>query len=126
MRWEAPSNLYLEVGVTECGGPVADAMLIPSTHFLTPETGKTAHYFWMNARNVRIDEDELTEMFRAGTDSAFRNEDEPMIALVQERMGDSDFDDLKPIIESIDWLTDEDKFKIFEGTCRKVYSRAFS
>lgn len=36
-----------------------------------------------------------------------------------------DFDDLKPVIESIDWLTAEDRYKIFEGTCRKVYTRAF-
>ena len=97
MRWEAPSNLFLEVIVEECGDSDEEPLVIPSTHFLTPETSKTAHYFWMNARNVRIDDDELTEMFRVGTDSAFRNEDEPMIAHVQERMGDSDFDDLKPV-----------------------------
>jgi vanillate O-demethylase monooxygenase subunit len=102
MRWEAPSNLYLEVGVTECGQGDEEALLIPSMHFLTPETSQTCHYFWMNARNARIDDEALTEMFRLATDSAFRNEDEPMIALVQERMGDSDFDDLKPVFLTTD------------------------
>lgn len=102
MRWEAPSNLFLEVGVTECGESRENAILMPSTHFLTPETAKTSHYFWMNARNVRLEDEALTEMFRVGTDSAFRNEDEPMIALVQERMGDSDFEDLKPVFLTTD------------------------
>ena len=102
MRWEAPSNLYLEVGVTECEGSAEEPLLIPSTHFLTPETNKTTHYFWMNARNARIDDDALTEMFRQATDSAFRNEDEPMISLVQSRMGDSDFYDLKPVFLTTD------------------------
>ncbi|MEJ2408853.1 MAG: aromatic ring-hydroxylating dioxygenase subunit alpha [Novosphingobium sp.] len=103
MRWEAPSNLLLEVAVMECGGSSDDgAILIPSTHFLTPETSKTAHYFWMNARNARIEDEALTEMFRQATDSAFRFEDEPMIALVQGRMGDSDFDDLKPVFLTTD------------------------
>jgi len=36
-----------------------------------------------------------------------------------------DFDDLKPAIESIAWLTAEDRHKIFEGNCRRVYTRAF-
>jgi len=103
MRWEAPSNLYLEVDTAECGHPREDAIVeIPSTHFLTPETSKTSHYFWMNARNVRIEDEALTEMFRVGTDKAFRTEDEPMLALVQERMGDHQFDDLKPVFLTTD------------------------
>nr|WP_165388487.1 aromatic ring-hydroxylating dioxygenase subunit alpha [Sphingomonas populi] len=103
IRWEAPSNLYLEVATSECGGSREEAVvLVPSSHFLTPETSKTSHYFWMNARNVRIDDEALTEMFRQGTDNAFRNEDEPMIALVQERMGDNDFASLKPVFLSTD------------------------
>lgn len=102
MRWKAPSNLYLEVGVTECDGPSDEALLIPSYHFLTPETAKTSHYFWVNARNVRIDDKALDEIFWKGIDSAFRHEDEPMIALVQERMGDADFDDLRPIFLTTD------------------------
>lgn len=37
-----------------------------------------------------------------------------------------DFDDLKPVIESIDWLSDQDKKDIFECNCRKLYPRAFA
>ncbi|MBM2810124.1 MAG: amidohydrolase [Chloroflexi bacterium] len=31
-------------------------------------------------------------------------------------------DDLVPLIKSIDWLTDEDRYKIFEGNARSLYS----
>ena len=33
------------------------------------------------------------------------------------------FDDTKPLIDAIKWLTEEDRQKIFEGNARKVYSR---
>lgn len=35
-------------------------------------------------------------------------------------------DDLKPVIESIDWLTAADRTAIFEGNVRVVYPRAFA
>jgi 4-oxalmesaconate hydratase len=34
-----------------------------------------------------------------------------------------DFDDTKRYIDQVSWLTAEDKYKIFEGNARKVYSR---
>ena len=34
-----------------------------------------------------------------------------------------ELDDLKPVIESIDWLTDEDRGRIFEDNARAVYNR---
>ena len=33
------------------------------------------------------------------------------------------FDDLKPTIDEIDWLTDEDRTKLFEGNVKHVYPR---
>lgn len=32
------------------------------------------------------------------------------------------FDNLKPIIDSIDFLTDEDRYKVYEGNARKLYN----
>ena len=61
-----------------------------------------------------------------GTDNCMFGTERPGTGTVFSDETQRDFDDLKPVIESIDWLTDEDKFKIFEGTCRKVYGRAFS
>ena len=36
------------------------------------------------------------------------------------------FDDTTTFIDAIEWLSDEDRSKIFELNARKVYSRAFS
>jgi 4-oxalmesaconate hydratase len=32
------------------------------------------------------------------------------------------FDDTKPYLDGIDWLTDADRQKLFEGNARRVYS----
>lgn len=97
MRWEAPCNLFLEVGVKECGQSRDGAVLMPATHFLTPETKDSTHYFWMLARNRLVDDEAMTELVWQITDNAFRNQDEPMIAMVCERMAGGDFEDLNPI-----------------------------
>ena len=102
MRWEAPSNLYLEVIVKECGAPVDGAIIFPASHFLTPETKDSTHYFWTNGRNRLIDDDELTKLVWQITDNAFRNEDEPMIGHVRDRMAGRDFEDLNPIFLTTD------------------------
>ena len=34
------------------------------------------------------------------------------------------FDDTVGMVKSIEWLTDEDRYKIFEGNAKKLYSRA--
>lgn len=36
-----------------------------------------------------------------------------------------DFDDLKPVIESIEWLSENDRYQIFEGNARTIYRKAF-
>src|SRR3546814_18125696 len=51
----------------------------------------------MNGRNRLVGDEAMTELVYQITDNAFRNEDEPMIAMVRDRMAGSDFDDLKPI-----------------------------
>jgi len=33
------------------------------------------------------------------------------------------FDDTKPYLDGISWLSDEDRHKLFEGNARRVYSR---
>jgi len=98
MRWDPPSNLLLDVGYTECGQPVSEGPSMPSAHLLTPETDRTTHYFWAAARDSLRDDPELSEQIRAGIDSAFRNEDGPMIAACQERMGTTDLMSLQPLL----------------------------
>src|SRR3546814_18452401 len=97
MRWEAPSNLYLEVGVKECGHSREGAIIFPALHLLTPESKDSTHYFWMNGRNRLVGDEAMTELVYQITDNAFRNEDEQLIAMVRDRMAGSAFDDLKQL-----------------------------
>ena len=34
------------------------------------------------------------------------------------------YDDTVPFVKAITWLSDEDRYKLFEGNARKLYSRA--
>ncbi len=70
---------------------------MPAAHLLTPETEWTTHYFWMTARNRMSEDEELSRTIQSKYDHAFRHEDEPMIAAIQERMGTTDLDSLNPI-----------------------------
>lgn len=98
MRWDAPSSLYLEVGITYRGAPPEAGPFMPSAHLLTPETESSTHYFWAMGRNRRQQDAELTKFIHDGVANAFINEDEPMIARVSENLGGADFWDLKPVI----------------------------
>lgn len=60
-----------------------------------------------------------------GTDNVMFGTERPGTGTVQDPSTGLDLDDLKPVIESIDWLNADDRYKIFEGNCRKVYTSAF-
>lgn len=98
MRWTAPSNLLLEVGITYRGASPDVGPFMPSAHLLTPETELSTHYFWAMGRNRRQDDADLTRAIHEGVANAFATEDEPMIARVAENMGAADFWGLEPII----------------------------
>ena len=61
-----------------------------------------------------------------GVDNCLFGTERPGTGTIHCRDTSRDFDDLRPAIEAIDWLSADDRYKIFEGNCRKVYSRAFS
>lgn len=99
MHWEAPANLMLDGGakVAESAEGALDVAL-PSVHLLTPETEATTHYFWGVARNRHTDNPQIDEMLRMGASETFRNEDEPMIRAVFERMGGKSLFELSPAL----------------------------
>lgn len=70
--------------------------------------------------------DSLELLFRVvGTDHVLFGTERPGTGSVVDPATGKMYDDLKPVIESIDWLSAEDKYKIFEGNARKVYTKAF-
>jgi 4-oxalmesaconate hydratase len=60
-----------------------------------------------------------------GTDNCLFGTERPGTGSVHNPTTGADFDHLRPIIEAIPWLSAEDRYKIFEGNCRKIYTRAF-
>jgi 4-oxalmesaconate hydratase len=69
----------------------------------------------------------LDFLFRVvGVDNCLFGTESPGTGSVRDPDTGRDFDDLKPVIEAIEWLTPEDRHKIFEGNVRKVYRTAFA
>lgn len=102
VRWHAPANMHLTVGVTAAGAPERVGRETPGVHLMTPETETTTHYFWANARDFRRDDAELHQSLEEGLRFAFEQQDKPMIEAVEQSMAGEDFWDLKPVILACD------------------------
>lgn len=98
MRWEAPANLWLDVGATFTGRPRPEGMQSFAAHLLTPETPTSTHYFWASLRNHHLDSEEIDERTRAALRKVFEDEDARMVGAVQQRMSDREFWSLKPVM----------------------------
>lgn len=98
MRWDAPALLCLDVGVTPVGASRNEGVWGYFSHFLTPETDTTTHYFWTASRPFKIDDTELDEALSNAIHHAFVEEDVPMIEGVQRMMGGLRFDELEPVL----------------------------
>jgi 4-oxalmesaconate hydratase len=58
-----------------------------------------------------------------GTDNCLFGTERPGTGSVVDPQTGKEFDHLRPIVESIEWLTPADRQKIFEGNTRKVYTK---
>ena len=103
MTWYPPGLLDFDAGNWVVDTPEEDGAHIPQLHVISPETEFTSHYFFINGRNRRIGDKEVDNALLQMFDRAFRQQDEPMIELVQQRMGAvSDLDQLRPILLATD------------------------
>lgn len=98
MRWDPPSLLLLDTGAAPVDQARQNGPSAPSSHWLTPETDTTTHYFWAAARDRHVGNAEVSAQMAAGFDAAFRHEDEPMIEACQRNMGTTDLMSLKPVL----------------------------
>jgi 4-oxalmesaconate hydratase len=60
-----------------------------------------------------------------GTDNVLFGTEKPGTGSSRDPVSGRDYDDMKPVIEGIEWLTDRQRSDIFECNCRRVYPRAF-
>ena len=60
-----------------------------------------------------------------GPENVLFGTEKPGTGSSRDPVSGRDYDDLKPVIESIEWLSPQDKAKIFEGNAQRLYPRAF-
>lgn len=102
VEWSAPGIMKLINGVVPVGAPREGAGLSTNVHIMTPETTGSTHYFFASTRDYAVDDAALNEAIGRIRQQIFTNEDQPMIAAQQTRIGDSTFWDLKPKLLRID------------------------
>jgi phenylpropionate dioxygenase-like ring-hydroxylating dioxygenase large terminal subunit len=105
VEWSAPALMTLRGGNVPVGesrdGP-NNNMNTMNLHIMTPETVRTTHYFFASTRDFALHDAEFNERFAETRNRIFSTEDEPMISEQQERMGESDFWELEPLLLRID------------------------
>lgn len=102
MHWQAPTHLMLENGMSTSDRVAENDPRIPVVHLLAPIDEDTTLYFWAAGRNRAHANDQVSDILRFGIQTAFENEDEPMIKAVRSRMRSNDLLAHKPALLPID------------------------
>lgn len=95
-KWQDPTYVTIDAGVTSVGGDFDDGALTCSIHMIIPETENTTHYFWAISRSVMLDDNDLSEKMRQGLQHLFTTEDAWMLEGQQQMMEGEDYWDLQP------------------------------
>lgn len=98
MRWEPPSAMRLDIGVTPTGRPRSEGIHHLEPHLLTPETDMTTHYFWGDSRPYLLNDSNVSGALVKQLRQAFDNEDKPLIEAQQRMMGTTDLWSLHPAL----------------------------
>ncbi|MGE0742639.1 MAG: Rieske 2Fe-2S domain-containing protein [Hyphomonadaceae bacterium] len=100
--WSPPGVMRLSAGAVASGRPRSEGFENRNVHIATPRDERTTHYFFGASRNFATGDAALNERIAAARFKIFSTEDEPMLEAVQQRMGDTDFWSLKPVILAVD------------------------
>ena len=102
MCWTLPSNLMLDVGITNVGGEIEDGPYLHFAHLLTPIDETHTRYFYLVARNFAEQDEKVSEILAASVLAAFQEEDEPIIEAIHEYMDGEEMFSLKPVMLQTD------------------------
>lgn len=103
MHWYPPALIDFDNGTKFEGQDDMEGFCFPQAHCITPATETTCHYFYAAARNLRLDDPAIDAALARVLDTAFREQDEPMIEAVQRRMGPTgDLEALGPVMLKTD------------------------
>lgn len=90
INFEAPASVVLDVGVALAGtgapqGDRSKGVNLRICHFITPETERSCHFFWVLRRNFKLDDAELTVATRE-RNAAIVAEDREVLLAQQQAM----------------------------------------
>lgn len=102
MRWDAPTQMLLDVGVTPVGQPRSEGAWVYGTDILTPKDEHTTYYFWEISQNYALDDPAQDDAWRMSIDAAFAGQDKPMLEAQAAMMAGKSFDELEPVLLSSD------------------------
>ena len=102
MRWDAPASMLLDVGVAPAGSDRIGGITQWGSNILTPETATTTLYFWGATRDFSHKDEELDANITRAVEHAFGQEDKPMLEDIQRNMGNSSFEEMRPLLLRFD------------------------
>ncbi len=102
MRWDAPANMLLDVGVAPAGAARSGGISQWGANILTPVSQTETLYLWASTRDFALEDGAVDEMIRSAVDQAFALEDKPMIEDVQRNMAGRSFKEMRPVIMALD------------------------
>ena len=105
MRWDAPSHMLLDVGITPTGRPRDEGIWIYGTDILTPKDDTTTYYWWGVSRSYGHGGEDAGQAWEQAIDAAFAHQDKPMIEAQQrviQSKGAVDISELDPVLLTTD------------------------
>ncbi|MBU6208133.1 MAG: Rieske 2Fe-2S domain-containing protein, partial [Alphaproteobacteria bacterium] len=103
MRWNAPASMKLDIGATLPGKPREEGYQVGGqAHIVTPESETTSHYFTANTRTHAIDDVGMDAFLTNLFNTAFNEEDKPVIEASFANMGTDDFWAAMPLSLGVD------------------------
>lgn len=104
VHWQAPANMTLYAGGIASGQPREQAHVSVQSHWFTPETEQSTHYFYAATvpRMIGPAGEEIVKGQIEALYAPFKYEDAPLIEAQQRNIGEADFMEMKPIILNVD------------------------
>lgn len=103
IRWDAPSLIRNHAGSSPAGtgrnGPRVDQF---GSHFLTPETQDTTHYFYAHSRNYGIDDPACDDFYRKWQRTALKEEDSMVAEAIQRHIPEAEALGIEMVVLSTD------------------------
>jgi phenylpropionate dioxygenase-like ring-hydroxylating dioxygenase large terminal subunit len=101
-RWHPASLVRNTVSIAPAGGSADPPIQRIGSHFMTPETDNSTHYFFAHTRSFRLDDQAIDDQIRGWQRTGLAEQDGRMIEAVQKAMAGRDFESLQPVLFAID------------------------